>query len=331
MRICIYGAGAVGGLIAARLAQAGREVSIVARGANASALRAEGLRFRADPQAEPVTLRLPVFDRGADAGPQDLEVVAAKAQSLPAMAADLAAALAPGGAALFAVNGVPWWYLHGLPGAGGDARLRSVDPRGELAAHVGAARTIGAAVFLAAERDAPGRVTQHAPARLVIGAADAGMAARIGAVAAALDVPGCRVEASARIRDHVALKFSGNVATNPLCALVRAPIGRVYADPAMAAFGASAMREAVAVAEALGARVDVDVAARVAQYREGPLSPFRTSTLLDVDFGRPLEIDALVGAIAELGRRAGVATPAVDLTYGMIRALAERLGLYVPP
>jgi len=112
---------------------------------------------------------------------------------------------------------------------------------------------------------------------------------------------------------------------------VRAPIGRVYADPELAGFGMRAMREAIAVAEALGARVDIDLAQREEAYRSGPLAPFRTSTLQDVDLGRPLEVEALVGALCELGRRAGVKTPAIDLTYAMLRTLAEQLGLLVPP
>jgi len=331
MRLCIYGAGAIGGTLAARLALAGRAVTLVARGAQADALRAAGLRFRPTPEQPPVVLRLPVVARAAAAGPQDLIITAVKAHALPAIAEDIAAALAPGGAALFAVNGVPWWYCHGLGGAHEGARVAAVDPQGVLARHVGAARTIGAALFFAATQEGPGIVAQHAAGRMVIGAPDGAMTAALAAIADALDDPAIRVETSARIRDHVATKFAGNVATNPLSALLRAPIGRVYADAELAAFGACAMREAVAVATALGARVDIDVDARLRQYRFGALAAFRPSTLQDIDLGRPLEIDALIGAIAELGDRAGVPTPAIDLLHAMLRTLADSLGLSPRP
>jgi len=141
-------------------------------------------------------------------------------------------------------------------------------------------------------------------------------------------VPGWTLEATARIRDEVAGKFMGNATSNPLCALLRVPIGRVFRDPVLAAFGERVMVEARAVALAHGARIAQGVDERLALYRDGPLAAFRTSTLLDVDRGRALEIDALLLAVAELGRRAGVATPSIDLAYAMVRAMAEGTGLY---
>jgi 2-dehydropantoate 2-reductase len=244
------------------------------------------------------------------------------------MAEDLAAALAPDGAVAFAVNGVPWWFFHGIGGPHEGAVVEAVDPGGLLARRLGARRAIGAVIHFLAALEAPGIVAQHAAGRLVLGEPDGTMSPRLAAATAALDVPGWTLEATARIRDEVAGKFMGNATSNPLCALLRVPIGRVFRDPVLAAFGERVMVEARAVAQAHGARIAQGVDERLALYRDGPLAAFRTSTLLDVDRGRALEIDALLLAVAELGRRAGVATPSIDLAYAMVRAMAEGTGLY---
>ena len=328
MRICIHGAGAIGGTMAARLARAGRDVVAVARGAHLEAMRAEGLLFRERPGAAPQRIALRCTASAAEAGPFDLVVCTAKAHDLPAMAEDLAAALAPDGAVAFAVNGVPWWFFHGIGGPHEGAVVEAVDPGGLLARRLGARRAIGAVIHFLAALEAPGIVAQHAAGRLVLGEPDGTMSPRLAAATAALDVPGWTLEATARIRDEVAGKFMGNATSNPLCALLRVPIGRVFRDPVLAAFGERVMVEARAVAQAHGARIAQGVDERLALYRDGPLAAFRTSTLLDVDRGRALEIDALLLAVAELGRRAGVATPSIDLAYAMVRAMAEGTGLY---
>ncbi|MFZ9486371.1 MAG: ketopantoate reductase family protein [Alphaproteobacteria bacterium] len=328
MRICIHGAGAIGGTMAARLARAGRDVVAVARGAHLEAMRAEGLLFRERPGAAPQRIALRCAASAAEAGPFDLVVCTAKAHDLPAMAEDLAAALAPDGAVAFAVNGVPWWFFHGIGGPHEGAVVEAVDPGGLLARRLGARRAIGAVIHFLAALEAPGIVAQHAAGRLVLGEPDGTMSPRLAAATAALDVPGWTLEATARIRDEVAGKFMGNATSNPLCALLRVPIGRVFRDPVLAAFGERVMVEARAVALAHGARIAQGVDERLALYRDGPLAAFRTSTLLDVDRGRALEIDALLLAVAELGRRAGVATPSIDLAYAMVRAMAEGTGLY---
>ncbi|MFZ9448801.1 MAG: ketopantoate reductase family protein [Alphaproteobacteria bacterium] len=328
MRICIHGAGAIGGTMAARLARAGRDVVAVARGAHLEAMRAAGLLFRERPGAAPQRIALRCAASAAEAGPFDLVVCTAKAHDLPAMAEDLAAALAPDGAVAFAVNGVPWWFFHGIGGPHEGAVVEAVDPGGLLARRLGARRAIGAVIHFLAALEAPGIVAQHAAGRLVLGEPDGTMSPRLAAATAALDVPGWTLEATARIRDEVAGKFMGNATSNPLCALLRVPIGRVFRDPVLAAFGERVMVEARAVALAHGARIAQGVDERLALYRDGPLAAFRTSTLLDVDRGRALEIDALLLAVAELGRRAGVATPSIDLAYAMVRAMAEGTGLY---
>jgi 2-dehydropantoate 2-reductase len=314
--------------MAARLARAGRDVVAVARGAHLEAMRAEGLLFRERPGAAPQRIALRCAASAAEAGPFDLVVCTAKAHDLPAMAEDLAAALAPDGAVAFAVNGVPWWFFHGIGGPHEGAVVEAVDPGGLLARRLGARRAIGAVIHFLAALEAPGIVAQHAAGRLVLGEPDGTMSPRLAAATAALDVPGWTLEATARIRDEVAGKFMGNATSNPLCALLRVPIGRVFRDPVLAAFGERVMVEARAVALAHGARIAQGVDERLALYRDGPLAAFRTSTLLDVDRGRALEIDALLLAVAELGRRAGVATPSIDLAYAMVRAMAEGTGLY---
>jgi 2-dehydropantoate 2-reductase len=291
-------------------------------------MRAEGLLFRERPGAAPQRIALRCAASAAEAGPFDLVVCTAKAHDLPAMAEDLAAALAPDGAVAFAVNGVPWWFFHGIGGPHEGAVVEAVDPGGLLARRLGARRAIGAVIHFLAALEAPGIVAQHAAGRLVLGEPDGTMSPRLAAATAALDVPGWTLEATARIRDEVAGKFMGNATSNPLCALLRVPIGRVFRDPVLAAFGERVMVEARAVALAHGARIAQGVDERLALYRDGPLAAFRTSTLLDVDRGRALEIDALLLAVAELGRRAGVATPSIDLAYAMVRAMAEGTGLY---
>jgi 2-dehydropantoate 2-reductase len=250
MRICIHGAGAIGGTMAARLARAGRDVVAVARGAHLEAMRAEGLLFRERPGAAPQRIALRCAASAAEAGPFDLVVCTAKAHDLPAMAEDLAAALAPDGAVAFAVNGVPWWFFHGIGGPHEGAVVEAVDPGGLLARRLGARRAIGAVIHFLAALEAPGIVAQHAAGRLVLGEPDGTMSPRLAAATAALDVPGWTLEATARIRDEVAGKFMGNATSNPLCALLRVPIGRVFRDPVLAAFGERVMVEARAVARA---------------------------------------------------------------------------------
>ncbi|MFZ9416540.1 MAG: ketopantoate reductase family protein [Alphaproteobacteria bacterium] len=328
MRICIHGAGAIGGTMAARLARAGRDVVAVARGAHLEAMRAEGLLFRERPGAAPQRIALRCAASAAEAGPFDLVVCTAKAHDLPAMAEDLAAALAPDGAVAFAVNGVPWWFFHGIGGPHEGAVVEAVDPGGLLARRLGARRAIGAVIHFLAALEAPGIVAQHAAGRLVLGEPDGTMSPRLAAATAAVAVPGGTRAATARLRAVGAGKCMGNATSNPLCALLRVPIGRVFRDPVLAAFGERVMVEARAVALAHGARIAQGVDERLALYRDGPLAAFRTSTLLDVDRGRALEIDALLLAVAELGRRAGVATPSIDLAYAMVRAMAEGTGLY---
>ncbi len=328
MKICVYGAGAIGGTIAARLAMAGRDVTVVARGAHLAAMQSSGLAFHDKTSGERHQIQLRTAANAAEAGQHDLVVCAAKSHSLPAMAAEISAAMKPTAAAVFAVNGVPWWFFHKIGGPHDGAKVISVDPQGLLTQHVRPERAIGCAVYLGAAIDKPGAVTQATRGKLVLGEPDGSTSSRIKQIEAALAVPGYELALTSRIRDDVATKFMGNVATNPLCALLRVPVKRIFNDPILQQFGERVMREAAAIAEAYGVRLTIDVDKRIGQYQSGPVAEFRPSTLQDVEQGRALEIDAIVHAISEIGRRAGMPTENIDMTYAMIRAMADGLGLY---
>ena len=328
MKICIYGAGAIGGTIAARLVMSGRNVTVVARGAHLATMRASGLAFHDKTSGERHQIQLRTATNAAEAGKFDLVVCAVKSHSLPAIAEEISAAMNPTAAAVFAVNGVPWWFFHKIGGAHDGAKVISVDPQGLLTKHVRPERAIGCAVYMGASLDKPGAVTQATRGKLVLGEPDGSTSSRIKEIEEALAVPGYELALTPRIRDDIATTFMGNVATNPLCALLRVPVKRVFNDPILRQFGESVMREAAAIAEAYGIRLTIDVEKRIGQYQLGPIAEFRPSTLQDVERGRVLEIDAIVKAISEVGRRAGMPTENIDMTYAMIRALAEGLDLY---
>ena len=322
MRIAIIGLGAVGGLIAARLARAGQQVSALARGDTLARVRAEGLQVEST--VGTFSVHLPISDDAAALGPQDLVVLAVKAPALASVADTIAPMLGPETVLLPAMNGVPWWFL---PAAMPDqAPLASVDPGGRLLAALPLERVLGCVVHLAASTPAPGRVRHATGERLIVGEARGGRSARVDAVCAALASAGFQAEASSDVRRDVWYKLWGNMTINPVSALTGAPTDAILDDPLVRGFVLRCMAEAAEIGARVGCPIAQSGEARLDLTRE--LGGFRTSMLQDTDAGRPIELDALVTSVHEIAARVGVAAPNIAALLGLARLMARRRGLY---
>lgn len=324
MKVCIVGAGAIGGFIGARLAAAGNaQVSAIARGATLQALRAHGWRLR---QADGL-LQAPVSasDDARDLGEMDLVVIAVKGPALPAVAAAIAPLLGPQTIVLPAMNGVPWWFGQGVA-ALGDAPLESVDPGGAVSAAIARERVLGCVVHASAASVEPGLVQHKMGQGLIIGEPDGGESSRARQVAGLLADAGFDVTLSARIRYDIWYKLWGNLTMNPVSALTGATIDRLLDDPLVRQFCSAAMLEAAAVGAHIGCAVEQSPEDRHAVTRK--LGAFKTSMLQDVEAGRAIELDSIVTAVHEMGRRTGVATPNIDALLGLTRLFGRVHGLY---
>ena len=325
LKVCVVGAGAIGGFLGTRLALTGEaEVSALARTTTLTALRDHGWRL----EEQGAQLSAPVALASDDAnelGPQDLIIIALKAPALPRLAPTLAPLLGPATQVLPAMNGVPWWFSHGI-GALGTQPLESIDPGGVIAAALPAQRVIGCVVHASLTTRAPG-ITVHRMGRgVIIGEPAGGASARVQALAQLLTHAGFEVTASPRIRYDIWYKLWGNMTMNPFSALTGASMDRVMDDELLRAFSALAMREAAEVGNHIGCVVTESPQDRHAVTRK--LGAFKTSMLQDVEAGRPLELDALVGAVREIGQRVGVATPNIDALFGLTRLFGRVRGLY---
>jgi 2-dehydropantoate 2-reductase len=326
MRICVVGAGSIGGVIAARLAGAAAgtatgtlQVSVLARGATLAAVRDRGLRVSGPGTGAggPFTARVPASDDPAELGMQDFVVIAVKAQSMAAVAASVGGLLGPRTAVLSTLNGVPWWFLDGFGGPAAGRHLDSVDPGGFIASVLPAARVIGGTVHLSAASPAPGEVSWHGGNGLIIGELDGAASPRLDALAGVLRAAGFDVTTSPRVRDDVWYKLWGNLTLNPICALTGASTGPALDDDLVRELIGRAMLEARAVGERIGCPIAQSPADRNAVTRK--LGDFVPSMLQDARAGRPLELDALTGAVRELGALTGVPTPNVDAIHGLTR------------
>ena len=325
MKVTIVGAGAIGGLIGTRLAHAGRaEVSALARGATLDALRRNG--WRLETAAGLVHGPLARADDDAAAlGAQDLVVLAVKGPALPALAPRLTPLLGRATVVLPAMNGVPWWFCRHLDGFA-DAPLQSVDPGGVIAAAVPFERVLGCVVHASASVAAPGVVRHRIGQGLIVGEPLGGSSARASEVAALLAHAGFEVTPSADVRRDIWYKLWGNLTMNPVSALTGATIDRVLADPLVRDFCSAAMGEAAAIGERIGCPIAQSAEDRHAVTAR--LGAFKTSMLQDVEAGRAIELDAIVGVVREIGRRVGVDTPAIDALLGLTRLFAQQRGLY---
>ena len=316
MKICVAGLGAVGGLLAARLAMSGADVRGLARGATLAAVRDRGLTL-VETDGRRHVVPLPVSDSPTELGAADLLVIAFKAQALAADAASLAPLIGPQTVVLPMMNGVPWWFL--LAADPHAAPLTSVDPGGAVSRTMPLHQTLGAVVHLTCRGTAPGEVTHGFGDRLIVGEPRGGASDRVQSVAQALERGGFRVERSADVRRDIWFKLWGNMTMNPVSALTGATCDAIMDDELVAGFLARGMREAAAVGNRIGCPIDQTPEARMAVTRQ--LGAFKTSMLVDAEAGRPLELDALVGAVREIGDRVGVPTPNVDALHGLARLM----------
>jgi 2-dehydropantoate 2-reductase len=327
MRIAVFGAGAIGGHIAVRLARGGADVSVIARGAHLAAIRERGLTVHAHDGVLHASLR--ASDDARDLGEQDAVIVTVKAPSLPSVAAGIAPLLRPGTPVAFVMNGIPWWYFerHGGPHEG--TRLPELDPGDALRRAVGIERVLGGVVYSAVEVTAPGVIhSEHANIRVILGEPDGTVTPRAAALAAALRAGGFDSPVVADIRFEVWQKLLGNLANAPLCLCTRMGVAATFADPLLAAAAARQVEEGAAIAAAWGRPVPPNTATRIAN---GAKMQHKPSILQDLELGRPMEIDALFTLPLRLARMAGVATPTLDLTTALATRAAIAAGLYAPP
>lgn len=325
MKACIYGAGAIGGWLGMALARAGCTVSLVARGATLAALQSEGLRLRR-PDGMVAQAAVAASADPAALGVQDLVVVAVKAPGLPDVARAMGPLIGPHTVVLTAMNGVPWWFLDGFGGAAQGHALESVDAGGVIANAIPARHVVGSVVHTSCSLEAPGIACQHFGNRLIVGEPDGSRSPRLQALADTLQRGGIDVEASDCIQKDIWFKLWGNLTMNPISALTGATTDRILDDDLVRSFVSAVMLEAKAIGEKLGLPIAQQPEDRHAVTRK--LGAFKTSMLQDVEANKPLEIDALVGAVRELGQITQTPTPHTDALLGLVRLMARTHGLY---
>jgi 2-dehydropantoate 2-reductase len=322
MRICIVGAGAIGGYLGARLILAGEDVTLVVRGANLAAIRERGLILR-DHAGEHVAAPSLATDQITEAGQYDLVIAAVKAHQLPGIAASMRSLYHPNTAVIPAQNGVPWWYFqrHGGPYEG--HRIESVDPGGALSAQIEPERIIGCVVYPATELDGPGIVRHIEGDRFTLGELDGARSERIQQLAQIFTRAGLKTPVRPRIRADIWVKLWGNLAFNPISALTGATLAGICRFGPSRQLVAAMMAEAQAVAERLGIEFPISIEQRIAGAEQ--VGEHKTSMLQDIEARRPTEISALVGAVAELGRLVEVPTPHIDAIEAAVRLLETKL------
>ena len=325
MKACVVGAGGIGGFLGTRLARTGTvAVSALARGATLSALRDHGWRLQQGEELLTAPAAL-AADDPHELGPQDLVILSLKAPALPALAPSLVPLLGPDTVVLPAMNGVPWWFSPSLA-ALGSSPLASVDPGGAISAALPLRHVVGCVVHAAATTAAPGIAAHRMGRGLILGEPAGGESARLRELARLLSRAGFEVSLSPRIHYDVWYKLWGNMTMNPVSALTGATTDRVLDDELVRAYCSTAMREAAAVGERIGCAVRESPEDRHAVTRK--LGTFKTSMLQDVESGRALELDALVGAVREIGQRVQVPTPAIDALFALTRLFGRVRGLY---
>ena len=324
MKICIYGAGAVGGLIAGRLAQAGLEVSVVARGAHLTSIRDKGLRVLSG--GKEFSARIRAESDPALLGAQDYVLVAVKGQNLPEVAAAIAPLVGPDTSIVTAMNGVPWWFFDRLAFGGGKLRLETLDPGGKLAMAMPTARIVGCVVHFAASTPGPGLVSHGMGKRLILGEPGGRNSARTRNIVQALKDAGFEAVETGFIEKEFWVKLLGNMSFNPVSALTLASANRLIADDYVKAYMVAIMRECLAIGRAVGVDADIDPEARMDMARH--LGAFKTSMLQDMEAGKTLEIDGLLTGTLEIARKAGVAAPFTESLAGLARLRAESTGQY---
>ncbi len=327
MKVCVFGAGAIGGYMAAKLGASGQaEVSVVARGPHLAAIKANGLTLKAE--GETLVTRPRATDDAKELGPQDYVVIAVKAHSLPAAAPGIRHLIGERTALVPALNGVPWWYFYKSGGPWENARVQSVDPGGKLWDLLPPSRVIGCIVYPATEVVAPGVIEHTYSNRFDIGEPDGSKSERVQTLSQMMIKAGLRAPVRPRIRENLWVKLWGNLSFNMICALTRSPLDAVIANPETRALARAQMVEANGVAEKLGVKLPLDVDARIAGAAE--VGAHKPSTLIDLERGRPMEIDALLGAVVEVAKMTSVPVPQCESVLALVRQLGRSTGTYVP-
>ena len=324
MKVCIYGAGAIGGFIGARLGARGHAISAVARGATLAALRDNGMRLRSGGQETAV----PVAANEAPSalGPQDLVVVAVKEPSMRAVADRIGPLLGEDTMVLTAMNGVQWWFFHGMPGPCAGLSLATLDPDRAIAAAIPGRHVVGCVVHASCTTPEPGVVQNVMGQGLIIGEPAGGASQRTAALARDLSAAGFDCRVSERIQQDIWYKLWGNMTMNPVSAITGATLDRMLDDPLVNRFCRSVMEEASAIATAIGCPIAQSAEDRNTITRK--LGAVKTSMLQDVEAGRAVELDVLLAAPQEIGARVGVPTPNIDALLGLSRLFARTRGLY---
>ena len=325
MKICIYGAGAIGGTLGARLALSGNQVSVVARGAHLDAIRAKGLTLLHGDERH--TVRVPASNNAADLGHQDVVIIALKGHSLPAAVQGIAPLLGPDTAVMTAMNGIPWWFFDGWGGALQGTSLKACDPDGGIARAIAQARVIGGVVFLAADVPEPGVVRWNSGGRVIVGEPSNQPSARVEILSKALVGAGFEAVASNNIRRDIWMKLLGNICFNPVSVLTGVSSDLMLDDAHMARLFTAMMMEALGIGNALGLDIAVKPEERMAQARK--LGAIKTSMLQDIEAGRPIELDSIVGSAVEIAALLKLETPFINAVFGAVRMRAAALGLYV--
>jgi len=324
VKICIVGAGAIGGFLGVRLADAGHDVSLLARGAHLEAIRANGAKL-IDQRGETV-VRVAASDDPADFGPQDFVVITLKTPSLPAVVPNLQPLLGDATAVVSAMNGIPWWFCEHLDGPLHGRQLKTIDPDGGLAAALPTERIVGCVVHAGASVSEPGVIRHAAGDLFILGEPDGVTKPRTTALGEAITACGLTGRVTDAIHTEIWAKLIGNMGMGPISALTKLTLSGIANDPDARSLAVAMIDEAVAIGERIGLHMDMSAEARVDLGAE--LGDFKPSILQDLEKGRPMEIDALIGVVAELGRLVDKATPTIDTVLALQRAQARFAGLY---
>ncbi|PUB14957.1 2-dehydropantoate 2-reductase [Yoonia sediminilitoris] len=325
MKICIFGAGAIGGYMGVKLAQAGADVSLVARGPHLAAMNEKGLTL-IEEDKDPVTVPVTASDNPADLGPQDYVIVTLKAHSVPPVVPKMQPLIGDNTTIVSGVNGVPWWYFHKIGTDLEGTRLATVDPGNAQWDGFGPDRVLGCVVYPAAEVTEPGTIKHIEGNRFSLGEPDGSKSDRALALSKALSAAGLKAPVRPRLRDEIWVKLWGNLSFNPISALTHATLDVLCTDPGTRAVAKGMMLEAQEIAEKLGVKFPIDVERRI--DGGAAVGAHRTSMLQDLDQGRPMEIDALVGSVQELGRVTETPTPTIDTVLALIQLRGRTAGLY---
>jgi len=325
MKIAVVGAGAIGGYLGTRLSLAGEEVTFIARRRNLEAINADGFRLLLEDGTQVHAAQVRAVERMAQAGVQDVVLITLKAHQLRDVVEEIPALLGPHTLVVTMINGVPWWYFHGLGGEHEGRTVSSVDPDGAIAAHIPASQVVGSVVYPAAELLAPGVVKLIEGNRFSLGEPSGERTPRVEALSQAFMRAGFKAPIARDIRSELWIKLWGNLSFNPISALTHATLEDICRFPASRALATAMMQEGQAVAEALGIRFKITLEQRIAGAQA--VGAHKTSMLQDVEAGRALELEALVGAVIELGRITGTPTPHIEAIYAATKLLSNTLAV----